>query len=88
MILSILDEKDFFQTCRSERKNTYDLVQKVAEAFGLDGSLANSVSVETLSWNAMRPADSSSDTSRISVFTKPLSIEEGLKYMIESQVVV
>jgi len=82
MILSIRDQTGVFHTCGSERINRYDFSIKIARAFRLDESLVNPITSNQLSWKARRPKDSSLDTSKISRFTKPLNVEEGLNAMV------
>ncbi len=82
MILAIKDQTGVFHTCGSERINRYDFSIKIAKAFCLDESLINPITSNHLSWKARRPMDSSLDTSKVSRFTKPLNVEEGLNAMI------
>jgi dTDP-4-dehydrorhamnose reductase len=81
-ILGIRDQTGVFHTCGSERINRYDFSTKIARAFCLDESLVNPISSNQLSWKARRPMDSSLDTSKVSLFAKPLNVEEGLKAMV------
>jgi dTDP-4-dehydrorhamnose reductase len=83
MILRLRDETGIFHTAGSERINRYDFALKIARAFDLDESLVNPIKSDQLSWKARRPRDSSLDTSKVSHFTKPLNVDEGLKTMMK-----
>ncbi|MHB8117565.1 MAG: dTDP-4-dehydrorhamnose reductase [Methanothrix sp.] len=82
MILGIRDQTGVFHTSGSERINRYDFSIKIAKAFCLDESLVNPITSNQLSWKARRPMDSSLDTSKVSLFAKPLNVKEGLKSMV------
>jgi dTDP-4-dehydrorhamnose reductase len=82
MILGIRDQSGVFHTCGAERINRYDFSIKIAKAFCLDESLVNPITSNQLSWKARRPMDSSLDTSKVSLFAKPLNVKEGLKAMV------
>lgn len=81
MILSIRDETGVFHACGSERINRYDFSIEIARAFRLDESLINPITSDQLSWKARRPRDSSLDTSKVSRFSKPLNVKDGLNAM-------
>ncbi|TFH48079.1 MAG: SDR family oxidoreductase [Methanothrix sp.] len=87
MILIIRDQTGVFHTCGSERINRYDFSIKIARAFRLDESLVNPITSNQLSWKARRPRDSSLDTSKVSRFSKPLNVKEGLNAMLMEMVV-
>jgi dTDP-4-dehydrorhamnose reductase len=84
-IMAILDETGVFHTCGSERISRFDFASKAARAFCLDESLINPITTDQLSWKAKRPMDSSLDTSRVSRFAKPLSVDEGLRAMTRDE---
>jgi dTDP-4-dehydrorhamnose reductase len=83
MILQIRDSEGLFHACGSERISRYDFVIDIARAFELDESLVNPITSDLLNWKAKRPKDSSMDISRISNFTKPLNVKDGLKSMLK-----
>jgi dTDP-4-dehydrorhamnose reductase len=81
MILSIRDETGVFHACGSERINRYDFSIEIARSFCLDESLINPITSDQLDWKARRPRDSSLDTSKVSRFSKPLNVKDGLNAM-------
>ena len=83
MILSLRDETGIFHTAGCERINRYDFSIKIARAFDLDESLVLPITSDALNWKARRPKDSSLDISLVSRFSKPLNVEEGLKFMVK-----
>ena len=87
-LMGILDERGIFHTSGSERVSRYELTVKAAKAFGLDECLINLISSDMLNWKAKRPMDSSLDVSKVSRFAKPLSVDEGLRVMAESEMKV
>lgn len=82
MILRIRDCEGLFHTCGSERISRYDFSIGIAEAFGLDESLITPLASDKLSWKARRPMDSSLDVLKVSRFSEPLNVRNGLKAMV------
>lgn len=82
MILRLKDEQGVFHASGRERISRYSFALKIAQAFGLDGSLINPVSSWQLRWKARRPRDSSLNVSKVSGIIKPLNVDEGLEEMI------
>jgi len=85
MILAIIDQSGIFHAAGSERISRYDFALKIAQIFGLESSLINPITSDKLQWKARRPRDSSLDISKISGSAKPLSVEEGLTAMRETE---
>jgi dTDP-4-dehydrorhamnose reductase len=81
IILCLRDQAGIFHASGKERINRYDFSLKVARAFGLDESLVVAVTSNQLSWKAKRPKDSSLDVAKVSKFSKPLDVDQGLKAM-------
>ena len=85
MILAIKNQSGTFHAAGSERISRYDFALKIAKIFGLEATLINPITSDKLSWKARRPMDSSLDVSKISLSAKPLSVDEGLTAMRETE---
>jgi len=82
------DLKGIYHTAGSERINRFDFTLKIAEIFNLDSSLVKPIKMSELKvWVAKRPRDSSLRVDKIQreLKTKPLSVEEGLWKMRETE---
>jgi len=72
-----------YHTAGGERISRFDFAMKIARFYGLDASLIEPVTSDTLKQKAKRPADSSLDVSKIGRYHKMLNIMDGLKKMEE-----
>jgi len=77
------DASGIFHTAGRERMSRYNFALHLADVFGFDTDLISPVSMKDFDWYASRPADSSLDISKISMFNKPLSVKEGLDRFYE-----
>ena len=82
MIIDIANHNllGFFHLSGSTRISRYDFAKLIVEKLGLDNSLIKPVKMNTMSWKAKRPLDSSLSVSKAdSILTeKPFSIEQSL----------
>jgi dTDP-4-dehydrorhamnose reductase len=75
-----------YHTAGCERISRFDFAKKIARFYGLDDSLIEPVTSDTLKQNAKRPMDSSLDVGKISAYHRMLNIMDGLKKMEETRV--
>ena len=70
-----------FHLSGSTRVNRYEFAVQIAETFGLNKELINKTGSSTFNWSALRPADSSLDTSaaQLKFKNKPLSLAKALE---------
>ena len=82
MILEIIAHnlKGFFHLSGSTKISRFEFAQLIVEILKLDSSLLNPVKIDTMSWKATRPLDSSLDISKTNSIlnTKPFSIHQSL----------
>ena len=82
MILEALERKQtgIFHMAGASRVSRYDFAVALADAFGLDSSLVEPVTMDEMKWVAKRPRDSSLDVSKTASFLseKPLFLPEAL----------
>ncbi len=85
MTLEAIDRKliGVYHLCGASRVSRLEFAQKIAETFGLDKALIESVCSSQFSWPAKRPEDSSLDTSKAqrTLNCKPLRIAEALEQL-------
>jgi dTDP-4-dehydrorhamnose reductase len=84
MILEIITRnlEGHFHLSGSNKISRFEFAKMIATKLNLDLSLLNPVSINDMPWKAMRPLDSSLDTSKINTIlnTKPFTIEKSLDY--------
>ena len=82
MILEIITRnlEGHFHLSGSNKISRFEFAKMIATKLNLDLSLLNPVSINDMPWKAMRPLDSSLDTSKINTIlnTKSLTIEKSL----------
>jgi dTDP-4-dehydrorhamnose reductase len=82
MILEIITRnlEGHFHLSGSNKISRFEFAKMIATKLNLDLSLLNPVSINDMPWKAMRPLDSSLDTSKINTIlnTKPFTIEKSL----------
>jgi dTDP-4-dehydrorhamnose reductase len=82
MILEIItcNLEGLFHLSCSNKISRFEFAKMIATKLNLDSSLLNPVSINDMQWKAMRPLDSSLDTSKINTIlnTKSLTIEKSL----------
>jgi len=68
------------------RTSRFEFALEIANAFGLDRSLVEGVSMADLKWSARRPADSSLDVGRATrlLKNKPLKLAPALERLKKS----
>jgi dTDP-4-dehydrorhamnose reductase len=81
------EKYDVFNIAGAERVSIYQLLRKVAEIFDLDGNLIKPVQQGFFNELVKRPRDTSFKTEKMEkeLDIKPLSLEEGLRLMKETQ---
>lgn len=86
-IWAIIERKkyDVFNIAGAERVSIYQLLRKVAEIFNLNGNLIKPVQQGFFNELVKRPRDTSFNTEKMEkeLGLKPLSLEEGLRFMKE-----
>jgi len=75
------DMAGVFHTAGGERISRYDLVNSIADVFGLKKSFITPIKMEDMGWLAMRPKDSSLNISKISKFKKPYKLIDSLNFL-------
>jgi dTDP-4-dehydrorhamnose reductase len=87
MVLEIVEKKitGIFHLAGSTRISRIDFTIKLTEEFGFDKSLIKRIKMDDLNWKALRPKDSSLDTSKASsaLQEKPYNITDSLKKLKE-----
>ena len=82
MILEITTRnlKGLFHLSGSTRISRFEFAKLIIETLNLDSSLLNPVKIDTMSWKATRPLDSSLDISKVNSIlkTKPFTIQQSL----------
>jgi dTDP-4-dehydrorhamnose reductase len=72
-----------YHMCGATRVSRYEFAEQIADAFGLDKGLIDSVLSSHFTWPAKRPLDSSLNTSKAqkTLKNKPLEMDEALKQL-------
>lgn len=83
--LLINDARGIYHTAGAERVSRYEFALKIARFYGLDESLIQPVTSDTLKQTARRPADSSLDTTKVGRFHKMLDVQKGLEKLEASR---
>ncbi|MCW3996169.1 MAG: dTDP-4-dehydrorhamnose reductase [Candidatus Bathyarchaeota archaeon] len=82
MILEVIERHltGIYHLCGATRVSRLEFAQKIADAFGLDKRLIDPTSSSQFTWVALRPMDSSLDTSKAqrALKCKPLGMAEAL----------
>ncbi len=82
MVLDVVEQRlgGVFHLCGACRVSRYDFALGVADVFGLDKGLIESVDSSSFNWPAKRPCDSSLDVSKARQFlrVKPLELASAL----------
>jgi len=82
MILEIIFRRleGFFHLTGSTKISRFEFAKMIATKFDLNLSLLNPVKIDSMSWKAIRPIDSSLDISKINAIlkTKPYTINQSL----------
>ncbi|HEX7482922.1 MAG TPA: SDR family oxidoreductase, partial [Candidatus Bathyarchaeia archaeon] len=85
MTLEVVERRltGIYHLCGATRVSRIEFAEKIADSFGLDKGLIDSVSSSQFTWPAKRPMDSSLDTSKAqsTLKNKPLEIAEALKQL-------
>ncbi len=85
MTLEVIERRltGTFHLCGATRVSRFDFAALIAEVFGLDKSLIDSVLSSQFKWPAKRPMDSSLDTSKAQniLRNRPLELHEALKQL-------
>ena len=85
MTLEVVERRltGIYHLCGATRVSRIEFAEKIADSFGLDKGLIDSVSSSQFTWPAKRPMDSSLDTSKAqsTLKNKPLAIAEALKQL-------
>jgi dTDP-4-dehydrorhamnose reductase len=85
MTLEVVEHRltGIYHLCGATRVSRIEFAEKIADSFGLDKGLIDSVSSSQFTWPAKRPMDSSLDTSKAqsTLKNKPLAIAEALKQL-------
>ncbi len=70
-----------YHTCGATRVSRFEFAEQIADCFGLDKSLIDKAESSQFSWPALRPVDSSLDTSRAQrdFKCKPLPLDKALE---------
>jgi len=83
MTLEVIERRltGIYHLCGATRVNRFEFAGLIAEVFGLDKGLIDSVLSSQFTWPAKRPMDSSLDTSKAQKIlqNKPLEMGEALK---------
>jgi dTDP-4-dehydrorhamnose reductase len=81
------EKYDVFNISGAERVSIYQLLRKVAEIFNFDGNLIKPVQQGYFNELVRRPKDTSFKTEKMEkeLDLKPLSLDEGLRLMKETQ---
>jgi dTDP-4-dehydrorhamnose reductase len=72
-----------FHTAGGQRISRYEFCRVIADLFGLDVELVSPITMNDLSWVAMRPLDSSLDVSKVSGIKKPYIVREAVQLLQE-----
>jgi len=85
MTLEVVERRlsGLYHTCGATRVSRFEFAEKIADCFGLDKSLIDKVSASQFSWPALRPVDSSLDTSlaQRAFKCKPLTMDKALEQL-------
>jgi dTDP-4-dehydrorhamnose reductase len=85
MTLEVVERRltGIYHLCGATRVSRIEFAERIADSFGLDKGLIDSVSSSQFTWPAKRPMDSSLDTSKAqsTLKNKPLEIAEALKQL-------
>ena len=85
MTLEVIERRltGIYHMCGATRVSRYEFAGQIADAFGLDKGLIDSVLSSQFTWPAKRPMDSSLDTSKAqtTLQNKPLKMDEALKQL-------
>ncbi|NLF88991.1 dTDP-4-dehydrorhamnose reductase [Candidatus Bathyarchaeota archaeon] len=85
MTLEVVERRlsGVYHTCGATRVSRFEFAEKIADCFGLDKSLIDKVSASQFSWPALRPVDSSLDTSlaQRAFKCKPLTMDKALEQL-------
>jgi dTDP-4-dehydrorhamnose reductase len=83
MTLEVIERQltGIYHLCGATRVSRMEFSEQIAQAFGLNKNLINSVLSSQFTWSAKRPKDSSLNTSKAQQIlkNKPLNISEALK---------
>jgi dTDP-4-dehydrorhamnose reductase len=82
MTLEVIERRinGVYHTCGATKVSRFEFAEQIADCFGLDKSLIDKTEALQFSWPAMRPVDSSLDTSKAQreFKCKPLSMDNAL----------
>ena len=85
MTLEIIERRlsGVYHTCGATRVSRFEFAEKIADCFGLDKSLIDKAAASQFSWPALRPADSSLDTSKAQreFKCKPMTMDKALEQL-------
>jgi dTDP-4-dehydrorhamnose reductase len=85
MTLEVVERRltGIYHMCGATRLSRYDFAGQIADAFGLDRGLIDSVLSSQFTWPAKRPMDSSLDTSKAqkTLQNKPLAMDAALRQL-------
>lgn len=85
MTLEVIERRisGVYHTCGATRVSRFEFAGKIADCFGLDKSLIDKAESSQFSWPAIRPMDSSLDTSKAQreFKCKPLTLDRALEQL-------
>ena len=85
MTLEVIERRisGVYHTCGATRVSRFEFAEKIADCFGLDKGLIDKAVSSQFSWSALRPADSSLDTSKAQreFKCKPLPMDKALEQL-------
>ncbi len=85
MTLEVVERRlsGVYHTCGATRVSRFEFAERIADCFGLDKSLLEKAESSQFSWPALRPVDSSLDTSkaRHEFKCKPLPLNKALEQL-------
>jgi dTDP-4-dehydrorhamnose reductase len=85
MTLEVIERRinGVYHTCGATRVSRFEFAGKIADCFGLDKSLIDKAESSQFSWPALRPVDSSLDTSKAQheFNCKPLALDKALEQL-------
>ena len=83
MTLEVIERRltGIYHLCGATRVSRFEFAEQIADAFGLDKGLIDSVLSSQFTWPAKRPMDSSLDTSKAqkTLKNKPLEMDKALE---------